>query len=468
VSVRKKKERLWSKLVVDGIVIQRYKIGEKFAAFERLREGGFPHYNLTDEEKAKELRSLLRYGPAKIGGGVILQTMHAMGLAWSYFPHAWQVRCGDALAPMEIFRDDGKLLRALDKRARHGGISSFTDSEVRKGLKSFTGAQGVSNFRPSAAWALYERYCPKDAVVYDPSCGWAGRMLGSFACKKVARYIGCEPSTKTFAGLKRMEADLARMMPDRKLKVELHCLGSEVFRPKPGTVDVCFTSPPYFDVEKYSDEESQSYKQFPTLDKWLNGFMKDTLANCMSALKAGGTLALNVNDALAAPVSEIAASLGFEPVETLRYRLSRMLGTRHRGERSEPVLVCRKKGSRVPPPSAYCRRSHARGTFRGQEEPTMSGLLAKLKEERHKLDMTIEYLESHKGIGLLDEVTTVRVKAQGKAQPKRHGRVWTPAMRLAMSRRLKAVIAAKKKAAETRSKAAKARSAKKPATKASA
>ena len=43
--------------------------------------------------------------------------------------------------------------------------------------------------------------------MYDPSMGWGG------ACRrvhvpKVARYIGCEPSTKTFAGLKQMEADL--------------------------------------------------------------------------------------------------------------------------------------------------------------------------------------------------------------------------------------------------------------------
>ena len=41
------------------------------------------------------------------------------------------------------------------------------------------------------------------------------------------------------------------------------------------SLDLCFTSPPYFDTEKYSDEDTQSYKKFPTEDGWVNGFFEE-------------------------------------------------------------------------------------------------------------------------------------------------------------------------------------------------
>jgi DNA methylase len=343
-SIKRKHERLWGEYAVVGIS------GEKIATFQRLRKDGFPHYDLSKKEKAKELRSLFHYGPASIVGGEIAQTMHALSFCWSYHPHAWDVRCGDMLTPMEVFHDDKKLWNALGKRAEYGSVSRLTDSEVRKGLKSVTGAQGVSNFRPSAAWAIYDRHCPEDATVYDSSMGWGGRLLGAVGCLKVARYIGCDPATKTFEGLKRMEQDITRMMPNRHLAVEMHMLGSEDFRPEPGSVDVAFTSPPYFEggdvVERYNDESTQSHIRFPQLGQWLEGFMGQTIRNCREALKPGGTLVLNVSDDLAEAITEVATKNGFAHAETLRLRLSKIMGSKHKrggSWKTEPVLVFKRK-----------------------------------------------------------------------------------------------------------------------------
>ena len=35
------------------------------------------------------------------------------------------------------------------------------------------------------------------------SCGWGGRLLGFLSAKNTKHYIGTEPSTKTFDGLKK-------------------------------------------------------------------------------------------------------------------------------------------------------------------------------------------------------------------------------------------------------------------------
>jgi hypothetical protein len=330
-SVKSKHERLWGEYAVVGIAAEKIVTFQRLRKFGLVREMNFPHYRLTKKEKAQELRSLFEYGPAKITDGEIEQTMHAQGFCWSYHPHSWEVRCGDMLTPMEVFMDDKMLMKVLDKRAYNGSVSSLTDSEVRKGLKSVTGAQGVSNFRATAAWAVYERYCPEHATVYDPSMGWGGRLLGAVGCLKVSKYVGCDPSTKTFEGLKQMEADLKRMMPNRDLQVEMHMLGSEDFRPEPGSVDVAFTSPPYFGedgiIENYSDEPTQSHVRFPDREAWMEGFIGRTIRNCYVALKRGGILALNVSDELAEAVTDQAVKNGFVHVETLQLRLSGMMGS---------------------------------------------------------------------------------------------------------------------------------------------
>src|ERR1700722_3487705 len=345
-------EKRWGEYAVVGVAAEKIVTFQRLRKFGLVREMNFPHYRLTKKEKAKELLSLARYGPAHIIGGEIAQTMHAQGFCWSYHPHSWEVRCGDLLTPMEEFLDDKMLMKVLDKRACTTSVSTLTDSQVRKGLKAVTGAQGVSGFRPTAAWAVYDRFCPKHATVYDPCMGWGGRLVGAFMCVKVDRYLGCEPSAKTFEGLMQMEADLRWTVPSRGLQIEMHQRGSENFHPDPGSVDVAFTSPPYFEgngiVEKYSDEPTQSHIRFPTREEWLEGFIGQTIRNCHVALKPGGILALNVSDELAGAVTDQAVKNGFVYLQgqSLRLRLSKNMGSKHKpggSWKTEPVLVFRRK-----------------------------------------------------------------------------------------------------------------------------
>ena len=39
------------------------------------------------------------------------------------------------------------------------------------------------------------------------SCGWGGRLLGALSSSNVKKYIGTEPSTETFKGLKQIQKD---------------------------------------------------------------------------------------------------------------------------------------------------------------------------------------------------------------------------------------------------------------------
>ena len=196
------------------------------AVFTHYRATGYPQYVLTDAEKQKELAKLINFDHSTlIKGDSITQSMHALGLAWSYHPHHIGVECNGLRTVENTWNDDALLHKVIDKRLKYG--SYISDSGIRKSVRSYTGTQAVSNFRPSAAAAIYHKYLPENGVTWDMSMGWGGRLLGAVACHKVAKYIGCDPATETFAGLQRMDADIKRLLPERGLETSLHMLGSE-------------------------------------------------------------------------------------------------------------------------------------------------------------------------------------------------------------------------------------------------
>jgi len=156
------------------------------------------------------------------------------------------------ITPKEVFFDDELFHKAIHKQLKHSSYISHVS--VRKSLRFLSGAQGVSNFRPAAAAALYRRFLPASGgVVWDMSAGYGGRLLGALACPRVKKYIGTDPATLTMAGLREMRDELvpmARALDRSPLDVELlHC-GSEDYIPEKNSLDACISSPPYGATEQ--------------------------------------------------------------------------------------------------------------------------------------------------------------------------------------------------------------------------
>lgn len=61
--------------------------------------------------------------------------------------------------------------------------------------------------------------------------------------------------------------------------VEIHKTGSEIFELEKESIDFCFTSPPYFNLELYSEEITQSHIKYSNTREWVNGFLKKTFQN---------------------------------------------------------------------------------------------------------------------------------------------------------------------------------------------
>ena len=167
--------------------------------FDYYRRNGFPHYTVREDEKHQHMRKIQRFDVDTIfKDNQIIQTMHGLRMAWTYFPHWVDIRCGNAQrTPMETFMDDEKLKSVIRKCWRwcstqfagEEGIdkNKFRENRFRQSLKIYTGTQAVSNFRPTAAKLIYEKF--GGDTIWDMSCGWGGRLIGFLASSR-KKYIG--------------------------------------------------------------------------------------------------------------------------------------------------------------------------------------------------------------------------------------------------------------------------------------
>ena len=315
------------------------------------RSRGFPHYNLPIEERIKDFNTFSKYDRSRIiEDGVVKQTLHALGATWHYFPHHWDVRVGNMRTAWDVWNDDEMFGKAIRSRIKWGGhitsidgTADFSQASMRKALRTYSGVQRVSNFRPSAAAGIYDNFCDGEdgGTVWDMSCGYGGRLLGAIVSPKVSQYIGTEPSSLTFEGLKGIRDDFAHLT-NTKVRLTQSC--SEIFTPMKKRVDLCFSSPPYFNTEIYSDEPSQSCNKYKTVDEWNYCFLRMTIRNCHYSLRNNGLLILNVADVkshktLVQDTLQIASEEGFEHKQTLQMALSSISKG---GFKYEPVLVFRK------------------------------------------------------------------------------------------------------------------------------
>jgi hypothetical protein len=192
------------------------------------------------------------------------------------------------------------------------------------GMKCFKiayGRQVAVNFPPLIARALYERYTDhldktQPITIYDPSMGWAGRILGAMAVRddRVIHYVGTDPNTdhNTTTGRTKYHevADFfnsktrANPIFTHKNTYRVFQLGSEVIGDDPdfqqykGKIDLVFTSPPYFAKEVYSDDPEQSCHKFGQYEAWRDGFLEPTLKTAVEWLRNDRYLLWNIADAV--------------------------------------------------------------------------------------------------------------------------------------------------------------------------
>lgn len=156
-------------------------------------------------------------------------------------------------------------------------------------LRKYIAAQ----FRPSAAKLIYDLF--EAETVLDFSMGWGDRIAGAHASKFVKKYVGFDPNLSLIQGYVNQIKHYQSIGDPMNFK--LHPWGAESPNIQlQDEFDLVFTSPPYFDKEKYDQSEQQSYKKFKKYDDWMENFLFETIKLRTENLKSGGHLVVNISD----------------------------------------------------------------------------------------------------------------------------------------------------------------------------
>ena len=165
------------------------------------------------------------------------------------------------------------------------------------GLRKYICAQ----FKPNVAKMFYEYNNAK--TVLDFSMGWGDRLAGAFAAESVEHYVGLDPRKENHPIYEQQRDFYTKHTTffETPTKTNFYCSPAEDFDYSEynNYFDVVFTSPPYFSVERYSHDDTQSWVRYKNIDVWNEHFLHKTLGNIIPTVKEGGIIAINIADVYA-------------------------------------------------------------------------------------------------------------------------------------------------------------------------
>ena len=264
-------------------------------AFLFWRRRGFPYIEMTPTEVNLELSWLLKTKPETfIQGDLLRVSMLGLRSANFFHPQMWHVPVHDYKTVFERYQDDASLKDCIRKAFYFFPNRNSVNAQcLRSTLRIYRGTTRVSNFRPTVARSICARYSNNSATVLDFSAGYGGRLLG---CMTLPRhYVGIDPCSHQVEGLNRTIDCVKGRLPGTASIIQA-CAEEEMDNLARNSVDLVFSSPPYFNHERYSEEPTQSYIRYPTYQEWKARFLRQVIKASHRVLKHRGFLVLNVAD----------------------------------------------------------------------------------------------------------------------------------------------------------------------------
>ena len=208
----------------------------------------------------------------------------------------------------------------------------------------------ASQFKPSVAKCVYEHFGAEH--VLDFSTGWGDRMVAFQATDSVKSYTGSDPNQRL---IETYTAQIEQF--GRKDDISLHHIPAEDvnFKEVYGEekFDLVFTSPPYFNIERYTQEPNQSWKKHKKIDVWLREFLFVVLADAYSVTQTGGHIVINISDVysnhvinkICDPMNDFMKSIGATYVGAYGMRMAKRPNSnasKGSGVFAEPMWIWRK------------------------------------------------------------------------------------------------------------------------------
>lgn len=227
-------------------------------------------YNYSDEILTADWDRLVNTFNYKTGS----QFKPGMKLCQHFFPNFWKIENAKGLSFEKAWTDP-----VIMDKVREWGLKSMSKlwmSWIRRAVYMQAGLPNSSFYRPHFAKQIISMTHQHHGVLFDPCCGWGGRLLGTVSADWI--YIGCEPNPETYKNLMRMVEFLR--IEDR---VWIYPCPVEDFDfSELGKADIVLTSPPFFNLEVYAQGSDQSYNKHSTYNEWKAEWWIPLIDKCLS------------------------------------------------------------------------------------------------------------------------------------------------------------------------------------------
>lgn len=258
--------------------------------FRQLRSGDFPYYKKEEFSSYCSILERLKNNSLEIDErGNYKFSSSGMKIIRDFCPQIFHMARKGSLSPIKIFSDDKMLLDSIRRTIKYSTRDSIPS--VINGLKTYRNNRCVSNFPPIWSKSIIEKYGHKKMSMLDFSCGFGGRILGSYASSMVDRYIGVDPCKINLDSNVEIGKviDYHKSLNNSEFSYELHnSTAEDFFKTFNKKVDMVLTSPPYFDLEIYDHSKSQSYVNYNNYEIWKEKWLTEILKSCHSSLKDNG------------------------------------------------------------------------------------------------------------------------------------------------------------------------------------
>lgn len=184
----------------------------------------------------------------------------------SMFKSYWKSSFKDSKSPIDAWQDDKIMEKVIKYRIglnNSGEIFDFSIHQMIRGLSATR--HTISFFKPVLAAAIYKHFIgdKENPTVFDPCCGFGGRLLGFKSLYPDGIYIGCEPNIETFNELVELSKNFTNV---HLFNCKLEDFNLSLL---PDIIDLTFTSIPYYDLETYSNPV-----EYSNFEHWKETFIQ--------------------------------------------------------------------------------------------------------------------------------------------------------------------------------------------------
>jgi len=259
-----------------------------------------PEFILVDtyayEERTKDWLALMKKEVLVDNAIIHIDTRTRPGhkILDHHMPHFYEVKNYKGKSVKNIFTQAVLEKALLTNILMH---STPYKSEIRRMITMTGGLGSVTKYRTVTAKALVQFFDAKR--ILDPCTGWGGRMLGCLAAADDIYYVGCEPDKNTYQGLINILADPSIPLVVRSRAKILPKPAEVAFQEdikKLALFDMVLTSPPYFNLEQYTDSTQQSLTAYAKWEDWVEQWLKPVILSSLAMLKPGGVSCWSVKN----------------------------------------------------------------------------------------------------------------------------------------------------------------------------